>query len=246
LYQESQARGIVQNYNDNGLAPPVVNPSDITSFYAPINALERELNPTIYEQFPPSQASPGYGAVRYLEDLNVSTGRSYVESINYNYVSMNPALLRITEMTTPELAGATIDSIRLAELHNRASNGLQAELSIKGDPFWLGTPGAVLDTAPSSGSSVDAAIVDSTSEESLQKYLYHGGVLIALATYNPDENIAQPDKPFGKEMDMVSSGVYRVVIVESRFAGGEFTQQLTCQREINTAVALVANQLDQL
>lgn len=183
--------------------------------------------------------------ITYIEDLEPVTG-TYVELINYKYDIMNPSDYKMTQVIDSDLSDDYMIALRAREHHNRQGNGIKAELSIKGDPYWLGTPGVEIAFSQPVTSTLGQADVATVSDISMKDYAFTGDIMIALVTYNPDESIAKPGAKFERQMDMISSGVYRVQRVETRFSGGEFTQTLECFRDRNVATTTVAQQLDLL
>jgi len=254
------ARNNIGNYAYDNASSLTNTTTDTQTFGRPeaplpsLGAFGQKYVDGILDQFPipgayvpRSTKTPARGSITYMEDVTPVTGQVYTESINYTFVHKNPAEIKLTQNTHPELARDTLNAIRMKEAHNRAGNGLQAELNIKGDPFWLGTPGAVLaNTNNAAPADVNYALTDDGGDDSLAKYQHTGDILIALTTYNPDESSAEAGSRFNREMDMISSGIYRVIQVESRFSGGQFTQTLTCQRDRNTSVVTISDKLDQL
>lgn len=198
----------------------------------------------------PAKANTGIGGtpMGYIEDIEPRTG-SYVELINFKFDLINPAVHTLTQDAHPETVRALIDAERVDEMANREANGLMAEIEIRGDPFWLGAPGADLSGATSGFTrfeSMETAVISKAAEVSMHPYQYKGDMLIALATYHPDDEIAKPGGNFNKQMDMISSGVYIVNVIEHKFNNGMFTQTLHCARERNIATGMVYDLLDKL
>lgn len=177
----------------------------------------------------------------FIEDIDPGLG--FVEMINYKYDPLNPALFKMTQHDEPQQSLDVLHAIRMQETQNRASNGQEAELTIKGDPYWLGTPGVWLANSQAPSSSIGGS---ATGEVSFAPHQYSGNALVALTTYNPDDSAAIAGASFYKTMDMISSGVYMVTVIESKFSAGNFTQNLKCIRDRSTATANVAELLDKL
>ena len=108
------------------------------------------------------------------------------------------------------------------------SYAINFNIEIKGDPFWQGNTFKAhvqgKDTSPN---------ISNTS------------LLISLLNYNPNPEDLLERQVRGP-VDMISTGVYSVRSVESRFQSGRFTQNLLGFKDTNTNPALVLNQIIQI
>ena len=117
---------------------------------------------------------------------------------------------------------------RLQALALRSMDAINFNIEIKGDPFWQGNTFKAhvqgKDTSPN---------ISNTS------------LLISLLNYNPNPEDLLERQVRGP-VDMISTGVYSVRSVESRFQSGRFTQNLLGFKDTNTNPALVLNQIIQI
>jgi hypothetical protein len=155
----------------------------------------------------------------YLSDYVVDQANYVLETPQYVYSNLSPAKQQTNETKGERLS---LEALRDKEFANREVDFQNATISIKGDPFWMGTPGA--------------ALVGNVN--TINKYS-DSDVLVAFLNWLPDESVASPDQQSKGALDIISSGVYRVVVIESRFQGGAFTQKLTTSKDRNTSVYLV-------
>ena len=105
---------------------------------------------------------------------------------------------------------------RLQALAVRSMDAINFNIEIKGDPFWQGNTFKAhvqgKDTSPN---------ISNTS------------LLISLLNYNPNPEDLLERQVRGP-VDMISTGVYSVRSVESRFQSGRFTQNLLGFKDTNT------------
>ena len=66
--------------------------------------------------------------------------------------------------------------------------------------------------------------------------------LISFVQYNPNADKLLTEQTKGP-VDIVSSGIYKLTKIESRFQGGRFTQSLSGYKDVTTNTALVLNKL---
>ena len=97
-------------------------------------------------------------------------------------------------------------------------------MEIKGDPYWM---------AGSLQSNVEGA--DSPDYSSRD-------ALISLLQYNPNAEDLLEFQRRGP-VDLVSSGIYKLTKIESRFQGGKFTQTLSGFKDPTTNTLLILPQL---
>jgi hypothetical protein len=119
-----------------------------------------------------------------------------------------------------------ITAAEQAEIYAASMDFIKFEITIKGDPFWLGTPG-----------SYTTASKNMTLKENLNE-----DALIVFINYLPDNgktNVA-------RRLDISSSGVYVVQSVENKFQLGKFTQSLTARRDRNSSTDLIQQRLKKI
>jgi|TARA_R110002074_G_scaffold336462_1_gene506982 hypothetical protein len=105
------------------------------------------------------------------------------------------------------------------------------DLSIVGDPYWVGSP--------------DAEIIPDGSIYSNKQNDKHD-VHIAFINYLGDPSFASLGKRSGRQLDLASSGIYRVATITTRLSGGKFTQQLTAFKEPDITTEFLQNELENL
>jgi hypothetical protein len=155
----------------------------------------------------------------YLSDYAVDQANYVLETPQYAYSNLSPAKQQTNETKGERLS---LEALRDREFANREVDFQNATISIKGDPYWMGTPGASL----------------VGNVESINKYP-DADVLFAFTNWLPDESVASVDNQAKGALDLISSGIYRVITIESRFQNGQFTQKLTTSKDRNTSVYLV-------
>lgn len=155
----------------------------------------------------------------YLSDYAVDQANYVLETPQYTYSNLSPAKQQTNETKGERLS---LEALRDKEFANREVDFQNATINIKGDPYWMGTPGA--------------ALVGNV--EAINKYA-DADALIAFTNWLPDESVASPDNQAKGALDIISSGIYRVITIESRFQNGQFTQKLTTSKDRNTSVYLV-------
>ena len=112
-------------------------------------------------------------------------------------------------------------STRSQEYYLREGDFTEVTLDIKGDPFWMGQIGSF----------------SNDSEQRLVDYS-SGEPHIALRIYMPDTNLLNDQNPTKGDLELASSGLYRVFRIESRLSQGKFSQKLHMQknRRINSYI----------
>lgn len=108
----------------------------------------------------------------------------------------------------------------------RNLDNLNISLEIRGDPFWLGTPDSIVIGA------------DSGYVSDFRGY----DALIGFVNFQPNERDLLIDQKRGP-VDFISTGVYNITNVESKFQMGQFTQTLIGYKDVNTNVFLTLEQL---
>lgn len=122
-----------------------------------------------------------------------------------------------------------LDTLAHQQLANRDDDMYKIDLDIIGDPFWMGAPGAL-----SSGNN-----------ENLGKYMTETA-MIAIRNYYPDESMLEPENPKKGSMDLLSSGIYTVVSIETKLRRGEFAMSLNCNKDTNTSTMMIKEELEKL
>jgi hypothetical protein len=156
----------------------------------------------------------------YLSELstNPSDPITQIENIAYNIKAEDGKKQKgSTEANAVTAASA-------AETYAASMDFLEFDITIKGDPYWLGTPGSY-------GGETDEL---KTLRENLDE-----DSLIIFINYLPDNG-----KTGGaRRLDIASTGVYKITSVESKFQLGKFTQSLKGYRDRNTSTDLIQSRL---
>lgn len=174
------------------------------------------------EQFTPTTPTK---VTKFLDDIAYDgVGVDYNDLVQY---SDSP--LGVEEQQKNETDGSdAMYAQRLQALAVRSMDAINFNIEIKGDPFWQGN------TFKAHVQGKDAS--PNISNTSL---------LISLLNYNPNPNDLL-EKQVRGPVDMVSTGIYSIRSVESRFQSGRFTQNLLGFKDTNTNPALVLNQIIQI
>jgi len=115
-------------------------------------------------------------------------------------------------------------SSRASQMAKREFDAYQFDLEIKGDPYWMGN-------------------MQATIKGKLQTPDYSTrDALISFVQYNPNADKLLTEQTKGP-VDIVSSGIYKLTKIESRFQGGRFTQSLSGYKDVTTNTSLVLNKL---
>ena len=117
---------------------------------------------------------------------------------------------------------------RIQALAQRQIDAYNFNMEIKGDPFWQ-------------GNTFKAHVQGKDNSPNIASQ----DLLISLLNYNPNADDLLERQQRGP-IDMISTGVYRITRVESRYQQGKFTQNLVGFKDVNTNPVLVLNQLIQI
>lgn len=118
-------------------------------------------------------------------------------------------------------------SRRLQDMAKREYDALNVSIEIKGDPHWMGNMQAVI-------------------KGKLERPDYaKQNALITFLQFNPNADKLLTEQVKG-EVDPISTGVYKLVTVESRFQGGRFTQTLNGYKDVNSNTALLLPKIIEL
>ena len=106
-----------------------------------------------------------------------------------------------------------------------AGDMITIELGIKGDPYWLGSPGG-FNQEPASD---------------LADYERGGQFLYLRVNVGTDE---QSDGRRPPDADYQISALYRVLSVITNYQNGMFTQHLKCARDLGTNTSTIASTIE--
>lgn len=109
---------------------------------------------------------------------------------------------------------------RLQDMAKREFDALNFNMEIKGDPHWMG--------------NMQAVVQGKLEEINHSKQ----DALISFLQFNPNADKLLTEQIKG-EIDPISTGIYKLVTVESRFQGGRFTQTLQGYKDVNSNTSLL-------
>ena len=116
---------------------------------------------------------------------------------------------------------------KISQMAKREYDAWKFDLEIKGDPYWMG--------------NMQAVIKGKLETPDYSKR----DALISFVQWNPNADNLLEDQTKGP-IDIVSSGVYKLTSIESRFQGGKFTQTLSGYKDVTTNTSLVLGRLIEL
>lgn len=166
------------------------------------------------------------GYATFLGQLDGSNSDVF-ERISYQYNLASPDSQQLNESKGKD--SKSLDSIADKEFQNRSIDFLEISLNIKGDPFWMGTPG-----------------VKHTEAVVAADQFLNTDSLILFINYLPNQIEGNNFEFQGKgELDLAASGVYEVRQIETSMSNGQFTQTLKCFRNRNISTFLLQNEMEQ-
>lgn len=173
------------------------------------------------EQFTPTTPQK---VTKYLSDVSYDPMEDYLDLVTYV-----DKPLGVEEQQKGETDGSdALYSQRLGAIAMRSADAINFNIEIKGDPFWQGNS--------------FRAHVQGTDKSPLPST---NSLLITLLNYNPNADDLLEKQTRGP-VDLISTGVYKITSIESRFQSGRFTQNLLGFKDTNTNVGYVLNQIIQL
>ena len=161
----------------------------------------------------------------YLEDTKYNVDALYNDLVNYEKRELS--IEEQAGKSTTDTSNSLIANI-LSESARREQDAMSLSIEIKGDPYWMGNKKNV---------AVDGTV--SLPDWETQD------ALIAFLQYNPNVNDLLELQIKGP-VDLVSSGIYKIISIDSRFQGGAFTQTLNGMKDITTNTLLTLPQLIKL
>lgn len=173
------------------------------------------------EQFAPTT---GTKVTPYIEDIAYDKmPTNFMDLVKYDYRPLG-----LYEQRKGETDGSdTLIAATASKLAKREYDAYGFSLEIKGDPYWMG--GSL------SPSTDGIKTPDYQSQDAL----------ITFLQYNPNAEDLLTHQRRGP-VDLVSSGVYKLTSIESRFQGGKFTQTLIGFKDTTTNSFLLLPQLVEL
>lgn len=207
-------------YLYTGLNTEVLNYQiDIESLYTVVTVPQAGLyHADASQKFTPTTPSK---VTKFLEDVPYDKVPT-----NFNdYTKFISKPLGINEQRKNETDGSqTLISNMASNMAKREYDAYQFTMEIKGDPYWM------------SGSLHSTAIGTNTPDYSSRD------ALVSFLQYNPNAEDLIENQTRGP-VDLVSSGIYKVTKIESRFQGGKFTQTLSGYKDPTTNTLLILPQL---
>lgn len=184
-----------------------------------------------------SEGEPQFGTSE-IPKSTTSDKSPYLEDIPYVGTSVFNDLVvggmtRTDSAEEAQLNELSIDSRsalahKSAELAKRERDAFELNLDIKGDPYWMGNMQAVI-----AGGKLKTP--DYSKRDAL----------VSFVQFNPNVDKLLTEQVKG-ELDVVSSGIYKLTAIESRFQGGKFTQTLKGYKDVTTNTLLIINKLLEL
>jgi len=141
---------------------------------------------------------------------------------------------RLVETINPR--GKSFSVALLEQIYGQ--NLIEINLTIRGDPYWLGTP---RDIPPINGFE---EWLNTNPEENKSLAIYSTGIENLLITFKVPSEIDENGNVVLKSKN-VFNGVYAVVQVKHSFSGGNFTQTLFCRRNPFIDVNLLLGEIDE-
>ena len=162
--------------------------------------------------------------VKTNEQQQQFSGEFFLSDIEIAKINVNESVVydRIPSSANTQQVNETLtETDRIAshiagQMARRENDAQQITLEIKGDPFWMGTPDSVR-----SGNKVSVANFKGTN------------AMIGFLNYQANEKDLLIDQNRGP-VDLISTGIYKVVTIESKFQQGQFTQTLDAYKDRNT------------
>jgi len=212
-------------YLYSGLNTEVLNYNiDIESLFAVVTSpADGIYNTNAREIYSPSIKSK-QTKTKYLEDMPHNQS---VHNFNNVYNSVvKPA--RAAETHAGEAHDTNIEAASIASnMAKREYDAFGFEMEIKGDPYWMGNM------------QVSIAGKLTIPDYGLQD------AMIVFLQYNPNVDDLLEHQRKGP-VDVISSGVYKITSISSRFQEGRFTQTLTGYKDVTTNTSIIMQQLIQL
>jgi len=233
-YQKQRLRNMTicksYSYLYSGLNTEVLNYSiDVENLYVtakiPLDGIYHADGREQFTPTTPSKDGPQIDqSITYLDQVSYGTMSDYQDLVQYV-----DKPLGLEEQQKGETDGSDgLYAQRLQQIAARSYDAMNFNMEIKGDPFWQGN------TFHAYVQGNDVSPPPSTE-----------CLFITLLTYNPNSEDLIERQVRGP-VDLVSSGIYKVVSIESRFQSGKFTQNLIGIKDANANVGLILNELIEL
>lgn len=158
----------------------------------------------------------GKASARYLSDIKRNK-YNILQSPVFAVSQMGPQTQQRNETTPVDTIAATA----IAEYSKRVTDSQNLTIQVRGDPIFMG------------GDTVTGNNIFDTSTNALY---------VAFVNFQPDPEDLLLNQMRGP-VDMITTGIYRIITIESKFQQGSFTQVLTTVKDNNTTVFHVLDKL---
>ena len=179
-------------------------------------------------QFPGTQIP----TTPYLEDIPYTAESVFNDLVHGG--ATKPDSAEDAQLNSTGIDSKSALGLKIAQMAKREYDAWKFDLEIKGDPYWMG--------------NMQAVIKGKLETPDYSKR----DALISFVQWNPnaDNLIGDVDGILEGQtkgpIDVVSSGVYKLTSIESRFQGGKFTQTLSGYKDVTTNTSLVLGRLEEL
>lgn len=211
------------NVRDPGLANTYAEPSGVVHPGAGVVSNNTSAPRDIVNSGPIGQVRVG----RFLSDIKVDQDDMAIQIPSYGFAALGSAAQQVSDIKNGNVD--TVDAVRDAALVGRDMDFMTASFEIVGDPFWMGAPGAVI-----------------AGDQDLLIEYADADTMIVFINYLGKEEMYEAGYSGKADMDLVSSGVYRITDIESKFSQGQFTQILKGYKDTRTTPSIVKNKLENI
>lgn len=153
-----------------------------------------------------SSTQESHASARYLSDITLNK-YNILQSSVFGNVQRGPQTQQRNETTTTD----TIAAAAIEEYARRIGDTQTLTIQVRGDPIFMGQTGSGNNLFDGSGSAV----------------------FMAFINYQPDPEDLLLNQRRGP-VDMVTTGIYKVTSIESKFQMGSFTQTIIGIRDSNS------------
>lgn len=164
---------------------------------------------------------------KFLSDIKIDQDDMVLNIPQFGFAALGPQSQQVSDIDNGNIDG--INALRDKMYAERDTDFLTASFEIVGDPFWMGQPGAV-----------------KTGDQTSNLEFADADTMIGFINYFGREEMYEPGWAGKADMDLISSGVYKITDIESKFQNGQFTQILKGFKDNRTTPSIVKTQLENL
>lgn len=164
---------------------------------------------------------------KFLSDIKIDQDDMVLTIPQFGFQALGSQSQQVADIDNGNIDA--IDALRDKMYAERDTDFLTASFEIVGDPFWMGQPGAI-----------------KTGDQSSNLEYADADTMIGFINYFGKEEMYSPGWNSKADMDLISSGVYKITDIESKFQNGQFTQILKGFKDNRTRPSIVKNQLENL